>query len=130
MIEDKIQDAIKPIISLYEKIELEIIEMIAEHFNLNEEFINSDYWYFEKLKELGGLNNETIKLLEKYTGRTKEELLKAMKDIGINAIPVDQLNLATQKGALLNPELILLSHCIGHLALSRLFFRRPFINLS
>lgn len=107
MIEDKIQDAIKPIISLYEKIELEIIEMIAEHFNLNEEFINSDYWYFEKLKELGGLNNETIKLLEKYTGKTKEELLKAMKDIGINAIPIDQLNLATQKGALLNPELII-----------------------
>lgn len=107
MIEDKIQDAIKPIISLYEKIELEIIEMIAEHFNLNEEFINSDYWYFEKLKELGGLNNETIKMLEKYTGKTKEELLKAMKDIGINAIPVDQLNLATQKGALLNPELII-----------------------
>ena len=107
MIEDKIQDAIKPIISLYEKIELEIIEMIAEHFNLNEEFINSDYWYFEKLKELGGFNNETIKLLEKYTGKTKEELLKAMKDIGINAIPVDQLNLATQEGALLNPELII-----------------------
>ena len=47
--------------------------------------------------------------MEKYTGKTKEELLKAMKDIGINAIPVDQLNLATQKGALLNPELIIKS---------------------
>lgn len=107
MIEDKIQRAIKPIISLYSQIELEIIEKIAEHFNLNEEFINSDYWYFEKLKELGGLNNETIKLLEKYTGKTKEELLKAMKDIGINAIPTEQLNIATQKGALLNPQSII-----------------------
>ena len=107
MIEDKIQRAIKPIISIYSQIELDIIERIAEHFNLNEEFINSDYWYFEKLKELGGLNNETIKLLEKYTGRTKEELLKAMKDIGINAIPTEQLNIATQKGALLNPQSII-----------------------
>lgn len=107
MIEDKIQKAIKPIISIYSQIELDIIEKIAEHFNLNEEFINSDYWYFEKLKELGGLNNETIKLLEKYTGRTKEELLKAMKNIGINAIPIEQLNIATQKGALLNPQSIL-----------------------
>lgn len=107
MIEDKIQKAIKPIISIYSKIELDIIEKIAEHFNLNEEFINSDYWYFEKLKELGGVNNETIKLLEKYTGRTKEELLKAMKDIGINAIPVEQLNIATEKGALLNPQSII-----------------------
>lgn len=104
MIEDKIQSAIKPLISIYSQIELEIIEKIAEHFNLNEEFINSDYWYFEKLKELGGLNNETIKLLEKYTGKTKQELLKAMQEIGISTIPTEQLNIATQKGALLSPE--------------------------
>ncbi len=107
MIEDKIQSAIKPIISIYSQIELNIIEKIAEHFKINEEFINSDYWYFEKLKELGGLNNETIKLLEKYTGKTKQELLKAMKDIGINSIPTEQLNIATEKGALLNPQTII-----------------------
>lgn len=107
MIEDKIQETIKPIISIYSKIELELIEKIAEHFKLNEEFINSDYWYFEKLKGMGGLNNETIKLLEKYTGKTKQELLKAMQDIGIEAIPIEQLNLATEKGALLNPQTIL-----------------------
>lgn len=100
MIEDKIQESIKPIISIYSKIELELIEKIAEHFKLNDEFINSDYWYFEKLKEMGGLNNETIKLLEKYTGKTKQELLRAMKEIGISAIPTEQLNIATQKGAL------------------------------
>lgn len=107
MIEDKIQKAIKPIISTYSQIELELIEKIAEHFKLNEEFINSDYWYFEKLKEMGGLNNETIKLLQKYTGKTKQELLKAMQEIGISSIPTDQLNIATQKGALLNPQDIL-----------------------
>lgn len=107
MIEDKIQETIKPIISIYSQIELELIEKIAEHFKLNEEFINSDYWYFEKLKEMGGLNNETIKLLEKLTGKTRKELLKAMKDIGINAMPIEQLNIATQKGSLLNPESIM-----------------------
>lgn len=107
MIENKIQSAIKPIISIYSQIELDIIEKIAEHFKINQEFINSDYWYFEKLKELGGLNSETIKLLEKYTGKTKQELLKAMKDIGINSIPTEQLNIATEKGALLNPQSII-----------------------
>ena len=107
MIEEKIQKAIKPILSIYSKIELELIEKIAKHFNLNEEFINSDYWYFEKLKELGGLNNETLKLLEEYTGKTRQELLKVMKNIGISSIPVDQLNIATQKNALLNPEAII-----------------------
>ncbi len=107
MIENKIQSAIKPIISTYSKIELELIEMIAEHFNLNEEFINSDYWYFEKLKEIGGLNSETIKLLEKYTGKTKQELLKAMQDIGVSSVPIDQLNIAKEKGVLLNPDAII-----------------------
>lgn len=107
MIENKIQSAIKSIISIYSKMEVELIEKIAEHFKINEEFINSDYWYFEKLKELGGLNNETLKLLEEYTGKTKKELAKAMKDIGISSIPVDQLNIATQKNALLNPETII-----------------------
>ena len=107
MMEEKIQKAIKPILSIYSKIELELIEKIAGHFKINEEFINSDYWYFEKLKELGGLNNETLKLLEEYTGKTKQELLKAMKDIGISSIPVDQLNIATQINALLDPETII-----------------------
>ena len=107
MIEDKIQNAIKPIIAIYNQIELDMIAKIAKHFNLNEEFINSDYWYLEKLKELGGLNNETLKLLEKYTGKTRKELLKAMQDIGINVIPTEQLNLGQQKGLLLNPQSII-----------------------
>nr|DAN92073.1 MAG TPA: minor capsid protein [Caudoviricetes sp.] len=115
MLEDKIQNAITPILNIYSKIELELIEKIAKHFNLNDEFINSDYWYFEKLKELGGLNNETLKLLEKYIGKTKQELLKAMKDIGVNSIPVDQLNIATQKNALLDPNKIINSVNIQNL---------------
>lgn len=115
MLEDKIQNAITPILNIYSKIELELIEKIAKHFNLNDEFINSDYLYFEKLKELGGLNNETLKLLEKYIGKTKQELLKAMKDIGVNSIPVDQLNIATQKNALLDPNKIINSVNIQNL---------------
>ena len=131
MIEEKIQKAIKPIISIYSKIELELIEKIAEHFNINEEFINSDYWYFEKLKELGGLNNETLKLLEEYTGKTKKELAKAMKDIGISSIPVNQLNIATQKNALLNPETIINSTNIQNIIqYSYDEIEKSFLNLN
>lgn len=131
MLEDKIQSAIKPILSIYSKMELELIEKIAEHFNLNEEFINSDYWYFEKLKELGGLNNETLKLLEEYTGRTKQELLKAMKDVGVNSIPRDQLNIAKQKNALLDPNKIINSVTIQNL-INHTYndTERSFLNLN
>lgn len=131
MLEDKIQSAIKPILTIYSKMELELIEKIAKHFNLNEEFINSDYWYFEKLKELGGLNNETLKLLEEYTGKTKQELLKAMQDIGVNSIPVDQLNIATQKNALLNPETIINSTNIQNIIqYSYDEIEKSFLNLN
>ncbi len=131
MIENKIQSAIKPIISIYSKIELELIEKIAEHFKINEEFINNDYWYFEKLKELGGLNSETLKLLEEYTGKTKKELAKAMKDIGISSIPVDQLNIATQKNALLNPETIINSTNIQNIIqYSYDEIEKSFLNLN
>ncbi len=114
MIEDKIQKAIKPIMSVYAQIELEIIEKIAEHFKLNEEFINSDYWHFEKLKELGSLNKKTIEILEKYTKRTKQELLKAMQDIGIEAIPTEQIEIANDKGILFNPQIITIQNIIQH----------------
>ena len=131
MIEEKIQKAIKPILNIYSKMELELIEKIAKHFNLNEEFINSDYWYFEKLKELGGLNNETLKLLEEYTGKTKQELLKAMQDIGVNSIPVDQLNIATQENALLNPETIINSTNIQNIIqYSYDEIEKSFLNLN
>lgn len=131
MIENKIQSAIKSIISIYSKMEVELIEKIAEHFKINEEFINSDYWYFEKLKELGGLNNETLTLLEEYTGKTKKELAKAMKDIGISSIPVDQLNIATQKNALLNPETIINSANIQNIIqYSYDEIEKSFLNLN
>lgn len=131
MMKEKIQKAIKPILSIYSKIELELIEKIAEHFKINEEFINSDYWYFEKLKELGGLNNETLKLLEEYTGKTRQELLKAMKDIGISSIPVDQLNIATQKNALLDPETIINSTNIQNIIqYSYDEIEKSFLNLN
>ena len=131
MIEEKIQKAIKPILSIYSEMELELIEKIAKHFNLNEEFINSDYWYFEKLKELGGLNNEALKLLEEYTGKTKQELLKAMQDVGVNSVPIDQLNIATQKNALLNPETIINSTNIQNIIqYSYDEIEKSFLNLN
>lgn len=106
MIEDIIQEAIKPIITLYQQIEIDLVLKLANHFNINQEFSNASYWYLKKLEDMGGFNNEVIKLLETYTGKTKEELLKAMKEISINSIPIDQLNIAKEKNELLNPQLI------------------------
>ena len=79
MIEDKIQEAIKPIISIYNQLELDIIERIAEHFKLNEEFINIDYWYLEKLKEM------PIKI----EGIDTLETISKMQDMGVDKKIID-----------------------------------------
>ena len=112
MIENKIQEAIKPITNLYEKIEIELLDKIVEHFKLNQRFTNSDYWYLEKLKELGALNNKTIKILEKYTGKTKKELFDAMNEIGFEAIPTNQIEVAHNQGILFNPQIITIQNII------------------
>lgn len=113
-IEDKIQEVIKPIINSYSKIENDIIEKIAEHFNKNEEFINADHWYFKKLEELGGLNNETLRILEKYTNKNREQLLDAMNQIGITSISTEQLNIAGKQG-ILDPNKIIESQSIQNI---------------
>lgn len=112
MIENKIQEAIKPITNLYEKIEIELLDKIVEHFKLNQRLTNSDYWYLEKLKELGALDNKTIKILEKYTGKTKKELFDAMNEIGFQAIPANQIEVAHNQGILFNPQIITIQNII------------------
>ena len=36
---------------MYEKIENDLLELIASHFSIYEEFLNSDHWRIKKLEE-------------------------------------------------------------------------------
>ena len=79
----KVEKATESLILMYEDIENELLNKIASHFSVNEEFLNSDYWRIKKLEEMGLFNEEVVEYLAKETKSTKSEILKALNDIGI-----------------------------------------------
>lgn len=91
-LEDKIEKAIRPLTEMYSEIENDLLIKIAGHFSINEEFINSDYWRIKKLDEIGLFNQEIVEYIARYSNKTKEEVLKALKQIGIDTINLDNLN--------------------------------------
>ena len=91
MLDIKIEQACEKLIGMYAEIETELLKLIAKHFNVNEEFINSDVFRFRKLSEMGVLNEEVIEYLAKATNRTKDEILKALEQIGIDTVDISKL---------------------------------------
>ena len=73
-IDKKIEKAIEPIVKMYSELETELLIKIAEHFKINDEFINSDFWRIQKLNEMGAFNSEVIDFIAKYTNRSRNEI--------------------------------------------------------
>ena len=98
--EEYINKAVEPLLKMYTKIENDLLVMIAEHFKINDEFLNSDYWRIKKLEEIGLFNREVIEYLAQYSDVTKEEILKALEDIGYNVFDIQKLENAFENGSL------------------------------
>lgn len=90
--DEQIDKAAQPLIELYNKVELDLLNKLAMNFKINEEFINSDYWRLQKLAQLGALNEETIKYLAKVTKTSEKAIKKAIEDIGISSKHIDEFN--------------------------------------
>lgn len=111
--EDYINKAIEPLLEMYQKIENDLLIKIAEHFKINEEFLNSDYWRIKKLEEMGLFNEEVIEYLAQYTDSTKEEILKALEDIGYNFFNIQKLENAFKSGELkIDPNVLIQNNTI------------------
>ena len=130
--DEKIEKAIKPLLEMYEEIENDLLVMIASHFKINEEFLNSDYWRIQKMEEMGVFNREVIEYLAKYTGKTEEEIMRALNEIGIETINLDRLNQIFEAGRLrINPSILVNNYTIQNIiehAYNEL--NNEFINLS
>ncbi len=94
------ENALKKIINIYSELETKLLDEIVKHFNINEEFINSDYWRLEKLQELGLLNQNITKYIAEATKRTPEEIVQALEKIGKDTLNINNLNDAYKGGYL------------------------------
>lgn len=107
-IDKKIEQAIEPIIKMYSELETELMVLLAKHFKINEEFINSDFLRIQKLDEMGAFNKEVIDYISRYTKRSPSKIKKALKDVYNANIDFDTLRSAYDNGKILiNPTEIL-----------------------
>ena len=107
-IDKKIEQAIEPIVKMYSELETELMVLLAKHFKINEEFINSDFFRIQKLDEMGAFNKEVIDYISRYTKRSPSKIKKALKDVYNANIDFDTLRSAYDNGKILiNPTEIL-----------------------
>lgn len=114
--DEKIEKAIKPLVEMYENIENELLEIIARHFLFSEEFENSDYWRIKKLDEMGLFNQEIVEYIARYTNKSKKEVLKALNEIGIETVNLDNLNRLFEDEVLkVNPNILVENNTIQNM---------------
>ena len=107
-IDKKIEQAIEPIVKMYSELETELMVLLAKHFKINEEFINSDFIRIQKLDEMGAFNKEVIDYISRYTKRSPSKIKKALKEVYNANIDFDTLRSAYDNGKILiNPTEIL-----------------------
>ena len=107
-IDKKIEKAIEPIVKMYSELETELLIKIAEHFKINDEFINSDYWRIAKLNEMGAFNSEVIDFIAKYTKHSRNEIKKVLQKVYIDTLDLDTLRSAYKNNQIkINPKEIL-----------------------
>ena len=110
------EEAIQKLIDIYSELETKLLDEIVKHFNYNEEFINSDYWRFEKLEELGLLNENIIEYIAKVTNKTPDEIKKALKIIGFDILNMNNLNNAYKGGFLqIDPAILIQNNTINNI---------------
>lgn len=107
MRDEQIEKVVNKLIEGYSTIETDLLVLIAQHFKYNDEFINSDNWRFQKLKEFGLFGQEVIDYLAKQTGVSKERIIEALNQIGIDTIDLPTLNEYYNHGKLkVNPNVL------------------------
>lgn len=78
----------EPVIEIYRALEEEIFLMVAKRLKTSDDITKDTVfqWQIEKMNQLRMINEETIKLLSKRTGKTEREIRKAIKHTGIVTI--------------------------------------------
>jgi hypothetical protein len=106
----KINELIKPIIDIYDNLELEIVKDIANRFDNYDTLGGTLEWRLKKLDELGTFSNDMVELISEYTNKSKKEILQMLEEAQENTFNIDYLNKAYENGMIkVNPMKVLKS---------------------
>jgi len=90
-----IDELIQPIINLYNQMELELIVEIAKRFKTYDTVGGALEWQIEKLKALGGLNQDAVKIIAKYSKKSEAVIKEMLYNAGFVNIDFTELGNGT-----------------------------------
>ena len=95
---------IKPLVGIYNEIELDIIYNILEKLDSYNGVKGSLEWYLDKLKDLGTIDSDTLKMLKKDNKKIKKILLDIANSSARNTNHLDKLEEYYKQGKIeINP---------------------------
>lgn len=116
MNDKKINELIKPIIDIYDNLELEIVKDIANRFDNYDTLGGTLEWRLKKLDELGTFSNDMVELISEYTNKSKKEILQMLEEAQENTFNIDYLNKAYENGMIkVNPMKVLKSPAFSNI---------------
>lgn len=96
---DLLDELTKPIIKIYQELEIELLKLVAERFNTYELGITGmlDY-HLKKLQEMGVLNDKALKIIARYSRKSEEEIRKMLIEAGYTQFEMPILFEAYERG--------------------------------
>ena len=88
----EIQAMSEELIRVYIAIEDDLLVNVAKRFSVADEITPDSVldWQIEKLQQLGALNKENLRTIQKYSGKTMQEIEKILHDAGYKALEFDE----------------------------------------
>ena len=121
---------LKPLIQIYDEIELDIIKNILNKLVKYDNVQGSLNWYLEKLTELKALEKENLKVILKDKNAIQKELEKIIENVGFKVDNLDKLKSYYDKGLIeVNPTDLYNSSSIKSLMLEALTDCTTIMNL-
>ena len=107
---------IKPLLEIYNEIEIELLIAVAERFKTYDEIGGTLKWQVKKLDELGILNKEAIKIIQKYSKKTNAEIKEMLEQAGYNTQNMADVRQAYSKHLIrIDPTTIYHSEAINNI---------------
>ena len=88
----------RPIIAIYNQIEMELLEKVAKRFDVYDKVGGSLEWQARKLDELGALTNEAVKAISKMSKRSDKEIAEMLNKASVGNIDMSLLSMAYTNG--------------------------------
>lgn len=96
----QLEQLAQPIIDIFNQIELELIIEVAKRFDTYDSIGGSLEWQLKKLEDMGVLNEDCIKVIAKFSQRTKKEIDDMLKKASMSNFDRAEMNKAYNNGLL------------------------------